>query len=140
MLRQAFASDIADIQRVRLSVHENRLTSTAIADEAVLEAIEVTGRGWVIESQAEVVGFSIGIVMNGNLWALFVHPDHERRGHGRRLHDAAIEWLWCQGLDRLWLTTEAGSRAQKFYELAGWQLKGRTDRGELRYELLRPNT
>jgi hypothetical protein len=46
-----------------------------------------------------------------------------------------IEWLWAQGLNSLWLTTEPGTRAQRFYESAGWQLAGTTDRGELRYEL-----
>ena len=60
--------------------------------------------------------------------------DHERRGYGRALYDTMIDWLWSQGLTRLWLTTEAETRAQRFYEAAGWQLIGVTDRGELRYE------
>ena len=114
MLRQAVAADIPGIQRVRASVRENRLTSTVIADEEVLEAIESAGRGWVVD------------------------PAHERRGYGRQLHDTLLEWLWSQGLDRLWLTTEPGTRAQTFYELAGWQLKGHTNRGELRFEMQRP--
>jgi len=139
MLRQAVAADIPGIQRVRSAVRENRLTSTVIPDDAVLEAIEVLGRGWVVESQGEIVGFSIGNATNGNVWALFVHPDHERRGHGRLLHDTMLAWLWSRGLERLWLTTEAGSRAQGFYEIAGWRLTGRTDRGELRYEMQRPS-
>ena len=139
MLRQAVASDIPGIQFVRASVRENRLVSTVITDEAVREAIEVDGRGWVVESQGEVVAFSIGNARTGNVWALFVHPDHERRGHGRRLHDIMLSWMWNQGLERLWLTTEPKSRAQSFYEAAGWQLTGRTDRGELWYEMRRPN-
>jgi GNAT superfamily N-acetyltransferase len=134
VLRQAVASDVAGIQRVRRSVRENRLTSTVIGDEQVREAIEKTGRGWVIELEGEVVAFAIANASNANIWALFVHPDHERRGHGRLLHDTMIEWLWGKGLDRLWLTTEPGTRAQRFYESAGWQLMGSTDRGELRYE------
>ena len=139
MLRQAVASDIPGIQRVRSAVRENRLVSTVITDEAVREAIEVLGRGWIVESQGEIVGFSIDNARDGNIWALFVHPDHEHRGHGRSLHDTLIAWLWSQGLDRLWLTTEAGTRAQGFYEAAGWHLSGRTNGGELRYEMQRPN-
>ena len=134
MLRQAVASDIASIQRVRHSVRENRLVSTVISDDHVRDQIEKTGRGWVVESQGEVVAFAIGDATTGNIWALFVHPDHESRGYGRALHDTMIDWLWSQGLTRLWLTTEAGTRAQRFYEAAGWQLIGVTDRGELRYE------
>jgi GNAT superfamily N-acetyltransferase len=84
-LRQALAADISGIQRVRHSVRENRLASTTISDDQVREAIENTGRGWVIDYAGEVVAFAIGNATNGNIWALFVHPDHERRGYGRRL-------------------------------------------------------
>lgn len=133
MLRPAVAADIPSIQRVRHSVRENRLVSTVITDDDVREAIEQTGRGWVIESAGQVVAFAVGNAKTGNIWALFVHPDHERRGYGRRLHDTTLGWLCSQGLDRLSLTTEPGTRAQKFYEAAGWQLIGVTARGELRY-------
>ena len=135
MLRQAVAADIPGIQRVRHSVRENRLVSTAISDEQVREAIELTGRGWVIEFAGDVVAFAIGNATNGNIWALFVHPDHERRGYGRLLHDTMVDWLWSQRLARLWLTTEPNTRAQRFYEAAGWLRMGPTSSGELRYEL-----
>jgi GNAT superfamily N-acetyltransferase len=134
MLRQATSSDIADVQRVRHSVRENRLVSTSISDRQVREAIEDTGRGWVIESEGKIVAFAIGNATNGNIWALFVHPDHERCGYGRLLHDTAVEWLFSRGLERLWLTTEPGTRAQRFYEAAGWHRMGTTESGELRYE------
>ena len=134
MLRQAVAADIPSIQRVRHSVRENRLVSTTISDDQVREAIERTGRGWVIESAGEVVAFAVGNATNGNIWALFVHPDHERRGYGRLLHDTMVEWLWSKGLARLWLTTEPDTRAQRFYEAAGWRRIGPTQSGELRYE------
>jgi GNAT superfamily N-acetyltransferase len=138
LLRQAVAPDIPGIQRVRASVRENRLVSTVIADEDVRVAIERDGRGWVVEQQGEIVAFAIGNASTGNIWALFVDPHHERRGHGRRLHDTMLAWLWAQGLDSLWLTTEAGSRAQGFYDAAGWTMTGRTARGELRYEMRVP--
>jgi GNAT superfamily N-acetyltransferase len=134
LLRQAVAGDVAGMQRVRRAVRENRLVSTVIRDEDVLDAIERTGRGWVVEEGGEVVGFAIGNA-NGNIWALFVDPDHEGRGHGRRLHDTMTDWLRSQGVQRLWLTTEPGTRAQKFYETAGWRFAGMTPHGEARYEL-----
>ncbi len=140
VLRQATVNDVAGMQRVRHSVRENRLVSTTISDDDVRNAIERTGRGWVSESAGEVVAFAIGNATNGNIWALFVHPDHERRGHGRALHDTMVDWLWAQGLERLWLTTEPKTRAQTFYESAGWQLVGATDGGELRYERSAPAT
>ena len=88
----------------------------------------------MIESDSEVVAFAIANATNGNIWALFVHPDHEGRGHGRALHDTMVDWLRAQGLKRVWLTTEPDTRAQSFYEAAGCQLVGSTDHGELRYE------
>ena len=135
-MRVARAADIPAIQRVRASVNENRLVSTIITDEDVRIAIEDTGRGWVVEKDGEVVAFAIGDAITGNIWALFVRPEYEGRGYGRQLHDTIVSWLRAAGLDRLWLTTEPGTRAQRFYEAAGWRLTGTTDRGELRYELL----
>jgi GNAT superfamily N-acetyltransferase len=140
MVRPALASDIPDMQRIRHAVRENRLVSRMIRDREVQEAIENRGRGWVVEVSGEVVAFAIGDAQSGSIWALFVHPDHERKGYGRRLHDTMVDWLWSRGLDRLWLTTEPRTRAQRFYESAGWQLAGPTDGGELRYEIRRPTS
>ena len=49
----------------------------------------------------------------GNVWALFVDPRHEGRGYGRRLHDTMVTWLWERGHQRLCLTTEPGTRAER---------------------------
>ena len=126
------------MHRVRLAVRENRLTSAAINEAHYVPAIEQWGRGWVIERQGQIVAFAVGNAQNGNVWALFVEPAHERRGYGKRLHEAMVEWLWSQGLSRLWLTTEPGTRAQHFYESAGWHSVGEANCGEVQYELLRP--
>lgn len=151
-LRQAVRADVPEIQRVRHAVRENRLTSRVISDAEVLDAIERSGRGWVVECVAQdagegeskgqpvLAGFAIGNPETGNIWALFVDPAFEARGVGRRLHDEMVAWLWLRGLRRLWLTTEPGTRAQRFYERAGWRNCGLTPRGnELRFELEAPN-
>ena len=95
-LRLAQRADVAQIQRVRHSVRENRLTSRSISDDDVVDAIERTGRGWVAEIDGRIVGFAIGHASNGTIWALFVEPGHEGRGVGRRLHDAMVAWLWSR--------------------------------------------
>ncbi len=161
-LRQALRADVPEIQRVRHAVRENRLVSTVISDADVLEAIERSGRGWVVEcvhedardgesclhedarggesmGQPVLAGFAIGNTETGNIWALFVDPAFEARGVGRRLHDEMVAWLWSRGLRRLWLTTEPGTRAQQFYERAGWRNCGPTPRGnEIHFELDAP--
>lgn len=133
MLRQARRADIPDLHRVRMSVLENRLNSTVITEADYVPAIEDHGRGWLIEENGEVVGFAVGN-RNGNIWALFVHPKHEARGFGKQLHDTMVSWLWSQGLGSLCLTTQPGTRAEQFYEAAGWKRVGLTG-GEIRFEL-----
>lgn len=127
------------MHRVRMAVRENRLTSAVITEEHYLPAIEDTGRGWVAEDQGSVVGFAVGNVVTGNIWALFVNPEHEGRGHGRRLHDTMIRWLFLQGVRRLWLSTDPNTRAPRFYEAAGWSYLGMLANGEALYELHAPN-
>ena len=134
ILRQALRSDVHDITRVRLSVNENRLTSRVISDDEVIDSIEVSGRGWVVEVDGRIVAFAIGNAQTGNIWALFVEPGHEGQGHGKRLQAEMIAWLWAQGLKRLWLSTSPGTRAERFYELTGWQRQGLTSDGEVLFE------
>ena len=135
LLRQARREDIPAIHRVRMSVRENKLVSTVITEADTQKAIEVTGRGWVVELDGQIVAFAVGNAQTGNIWSLFVHPDYENRGYGRRLFDEMVSWLWSVGLQKLWLSTEPGTRAERFYNAAGWKYTGRTERGELRFEL-----
>ena len=72
------------------------------------------------------------------IWALFLLPEWEGRGLGRVLLEQAVEWLWREGCERIWLTTEAGSRAEGFYARLGWAPVGVTDKGEVRFELQCP--
>lgn len=134
MLRQALAADIPGMHRVRLAVKENRLVSTVISESDYLPAIEANGQGWVVEIDGQVVAFAVGNKTNGNIWALFVDPAHESRGYGRLLHNEMIKWLKGQGVGKLWLTTEPGTRAERFYEKAGWLRAGTTTKGEVRFE------
>ena len=136
-VRQARASDAAAMHRVRMSVRENELVSMVLTERDYVDAVERTGRGWVVEVDERVVAFAIADRKSGSIWALFVEPGHERKGYGRRLHDVMVAWLWSQGHDRLWLTTEPGTRAERFYREAGWKLLGTTSSGELRFELSR---
>lgn len=138
-IRQALRDDSADMHRVRMSVRENRLVSTVLSEKDYVLAIESSGRGWVIELQEGIVAFAIGNADNGSVWALFVEPAHEGKGYGRQLHDVMVAWLWEAGFDHLWLTTEPDTRAERFYEAAGWKRVGSAAHGEVRFELTRPN-
>ena len=52
--------------------------------------------------------------------------------------DEMVNWLWSCGLTRLWLTTEPRTRAQRFYEAAGWRNSGSVASGELLFERSAP--
>jgi GNAT superfamily N-acetyltransferase len=135
-LRQAVRADVPGIQRVRHAVRENVLTSGVITDADVADYLERFGRGWVVvDERDQVLGFAIGDARDGNIWALFVDPAHEGKGYGRALHDAMVAWLRSQGLERLSLSTEPGTRAERFYRSAGWIDRGLAPSGERRFEL-----
>ena len=137
VLRQARIEDIDGMHRVRLAVRENRLASSAIRHEHYVPEITVTGRGWVITEAEVVVAFAVGNREQSNIWALFVDPLHERKGYGRRLHDTMVEWLFSQEVQRIWLSTDPETRAQHFYEAAGWRFGHVLPDGEHFYELHR---
>lgn len=135
VLRQARREDIPGMHRVRRAVRENKLTSDAIREEHYVPEIEITGRGWVVTDADEVVAFAVGNRDTGSVWALFVDPAHEGKGHGRRLHDVMVEWLFAEGVERIWLSTDPGTRAQRFYEAAGWSFRRLLPDGQRYYEL-----
>jgi GNAT superfamily N-acetyltransferase len=137
-LRQATRHDLAGIWRVRYAVLENTLTPGRIGDDEVVEAIEESGRGWVVEEGGEIVAFAIGNAREGSIWALFVDPAAQGAGHGSRLHDPMLDWLWSQGVPTLWLGTGTRTLARGFYERRGWRCVGAHGEHEVRLEMANP--
>lgn len=137
-IRRALARDIPEMHRIRTSVRENELSDPGSVQPHNYESLlDGEGRGWVVETDAGLAGFAIADVSRANVWALFVHPAFEARGAGRMLHDAMLDWLFSQDLDRVWLSTSPGTRAERFYRAAGWQHAGHEANGEARYEMSR---
>lgn len=137
MIRVARVADIPTLQAIRGAVRENRLISLKLSDADYRAALAIPSRTWVSEDAHQITGFASGNAGSGNIWALFVHPEHEGRGHGRALHDAMVRWMFEQGCRQLWLTTDPATRAADFYRSAGWVECGLTAEGELRFELSR---
>jgi GNAT superfamily N-acetyltransferase len=136
LIREAIISDIPGIQVVRNSVKENVLSNPAlVSDKDCEDYMFVRGKGWVCETSGTIVGFSIADLVDDNIWALFIHPEHERKGIGRRLHDLMMHWYFANGKEKAWLSTAPDSRAESFYRQAGWKERGTTKTGELRFEM-----
>jgi len=135
VVRQAFREDIPAMHRVRKAVRENKLSpNTKINEESYIPYLEAIGRGWVLEEEGTIVAFAIGEHKTGSIWAVFVHEHHEGKGYGRMVQQPMMDWLFAQGLDRLHLTTGAGTRAQGFYESTGWTYVGIDAYGDAAYE------
>jgi GNAT superfamily N-acetyltransferase len=136
-IRLATIEDYAAMHAIRMAVRENVLSNPeSITIDDYQEMIESRGRGWICEIGDEPVGFAVGDLGQCNIWALFVRPGCEGRGIGRGLHDVMVEWMFANGAQRLWLSTDPGTRAERFYVRAGWQHCGVTAQGEAIYELL----
>lgn len=138
IVRQAVREDVPAMHAVRKAVRENRLSiHTRINEDSYLPYLETIGRGWVLEEDGVIVAFAIGEHQTGNIWAVFVHQDHEGKGYGRKVQEPMIAWLFSQGLNRLHLTTGAGTRAEGFYTATGWTFTGIDAHGDAAFERLR---
>lgn len=87
----------------------------------------------VADSAGTIVGFAAfgpdrSEPGHGELYAIYVHPDHWGAGAGRRLIEAARAGLAGDGFPdmRLWVLAD-NARARRFYERAGLEFDGTTD-------------
>ncbi len=134
--REAQVTDIKQIQIVRNLVRENVLSNPElVTDEDCKEFLSVRGKGWVCIVDDFVIGFSIVDLRESNIWALFVHPDYESRGIGKKLHKLMIDWYFSQTQKTVWLGTAPATRAQKFYNYNGWKQVGKHGDKEIKFEL-----
>jgi GNAT superfamily N-acetyltransferase len=136
IFREATILDITQIQLVRNSVKENRLSNAAlISDKDCENYLTVRGKGWVCDINNTVVGFSIVDLHAHNVWALFIHPDYERLGLGKKLQSLMLDWYFNQTKEKIWLSTAPDSIAEKFYRKAGWKEVGVYGKGEIKFEI-----
>ena len=131
MLRRARPEDHARVTEIRNSVTENVLgDSSRVTVEQQYEWFEQNPGVWVWEENGRILGFSAADTRDGSIWALFIDPAHEQRGIGRRLFAKACDVLREAGHRSGTLTTQPGSRADRFYQAAGWKVMGTSERGE----------
>ncbi|HXS55425.1 MAG TPA: GNAT family N-acetyltransferase [Hanamia sp.] len=136
IIREAVITDITQIQAVRNSVKENTLPDPGfVTDKDCEEFLTVRGKGWVCEIDNHIVGFSIADLKENNIWALFLQPEFEKQGIGRRLHDVMLEWYFEQTKKNLWLGTLPNTRAETFYRKSGWIEIGTHGKREIKFEM-----
>ena len=126
VLREVTAADVPAMFHVRTSVKENHLSEPQLAQlgitrQSVTASLDGGTKGWVAEEGGQVVGFSLADSRDASIFALFVLPAHEHRGHGTRLLSAAVGWLRERCSGTISLNTGMRSSAVAFYERRGWR-------------------
>ena len=135
-IREAKEADIPQMMKVRLEVNENQLSDPGwVTYEDCLDYIIHRGKGWVAEIDKDIVGFAIADLKDDNVWALFMHPDFEKRGIGKKLHHTMLEWYFHQEKKNIWLSTDPNSRANEFYQRQGWTPTAILESGEQKFEM-----
>lgn len=136
IFREATVTDIQQMQIVRNAVKENVLSNPAlVTDKDCEEYITQRGKGWVCELNATVVAFAIADLQEHSIWALFVDPDFDKQGIGKKLHHIMLNWYFSETLEKVWLSTSPNTRAEKFYAMQGWTPVGITKSGEVKFEM-----
>ena len=134
--REATIQDIPQMHTIRIAVKENILPDPSmIKEEDYANFLTVRGKGWVCEIENEIVGFAIIDLKEKNIWALFVHPAHERKGVGKRLQQIMLDWYFENNDEPIWLGTSPVTPAENFYRRAGWKDVGKRANGEIKFEM-----
>ncbi len=130
-LRRALPGDQPRISEIRMAVTENVLSDPSRVTEAEIAWYREQGIFLVAEVAGSVIGFACANHQTALIWALFLDAGHEGQGIGRALLDAALAELTAIGHRQAWLTTGAGTRAERFYRAHGWRDMGRELEGQI---------
>lgn len=136
LFRIATLDDIPQMQIVRNAVKENQLSDPALVKDRDYDAfLLVRGKGWVCEEEKRIVGFAIADLQQNNIWALFVTPDFEKKGIGKKMHSLMLDWYFKQTKETVWLGTSPNTRAELFYQQQGWTKVGMHGTKEVKFEI-----
>ena len=136
IFREAETSDIPQLHSIRISVKENILPDPSIITESDYEQfLNIRGKGWLCEVDNTIAGFAIVDFKKNNIWALFVHPDFEGNGIGKKLQEIMLGYYFQNNIEKLWLGTAPGARAENFYRRSGWKETGIRPNGEVLFEM-----
>jgi len=125
IIRKAETVDLPRIHAIRMAVRENILSDPSKVTAADVDWYREQAIFLVAEDAGEIAGFACANHLTGLIWALFIDPAQEGRGHGRALLDTALAGLKAAGHAQAWLETGAGTRAERFYLRHGWRDMGR---------------
>lgn len=119
-VRQATAGDTETVIQLIVDAYELDPEVAAVFVRPVLEAPAPVLRYWILEED----GIAVSTVLSGridetvSLWCMSTSPNHQRRGYGRALLSAVVDWARNDGATiGLLGATPAG---YPLYEATGW--------------------
>ncbi|OYQ33824.1 GNAT family N-acetyltransferase [Niveispirillum lacus] len=116
--------------RIRAAVQENRLRDPSRVPASAYQAFLAVSPIWLFEDEGGIRGFAAADPRDGSIWALFTDPAAEGRGVGKALLSYALNDLKQAGWEQAHLSTDCGTRADRFYRAQGWAPTGLTEGGE----------
>ena len=125
--RTAYSGLLPDEYLGNLSVDER--TQTWIK---MLQSVPVSNQTIVAEIEGAIIGFigigpssESGVMELGEVFAIYVEPNHQSQGIGTKLMKEGIRILKSQGFNRavLWVLDE-NIRTRSWYESLGWHPNG----------------
>jgi ribosomal protein S18 acetylase RimI-like enzyme len=149
MIRRATPDDAEAIARVHIRTWQGAYAHVFPPEALAGISAEARARAWranlggtfgatyVAERNGEVVGFASGGPSHdadceglGELYAIYVDPEHWDSGAGRQLAVQVEDALRGEGFAAatLWVLDD-NPRARRFYESGGWRLDGATRTG-----------
>ena len=127
VFREIRPDDMDAIFELRIATWHNdrgreELVQMGITHASVREMLSESHRGWLCEVDSRIVGFAMGNHRTAEMWVIAVLREYEGQGIGRRLLGLVEMWLFSNGWDEIWLTTDLDStiRAVGFYHHLGW--------------------
>jgi GNAT superfamily N-acetyltransferase len=136
IFREAQTADIAQLHEVRMSVQENVLGSPALITVKEYEEFLTTrGKGWLCEIEDKVVGFAIVDLTEYNIWALFIMPEYEGEGIGKKLQNIMLNWYFIRTKEPISLGMIPNTAAEIFYRNNGWREAGKQSNDEIKFKL-----
>ena len=139
IFREALAGDVPAMSAIRLAVTENRLSDPSRVTTAMYhDYLERLGKSWVCECDGVIAGFAAADTTDAAVWALFVDPQCEGLGIGKRLLALLVDYLFSLGHDKIVLSTGADTRADTFYSAQGWERGKMKNDVEVHYCLYKP--